>query len=212
MSIDLRQAIFYCVAILCASLQGISQENYYQGKFEQLDYLLPNPNSYRTGSGAPGKEYWQQRADYEIDVILDDRNQSITGSEKITYYNQSHDELNYLWLQLDQNVRAKGSDSFTANPNNQEFEYYAKRFGLEEVKYQLGVVSKKNWDKYIDDLRALRGNDRVWILFSHVHKKSGVDEEKFFLFVLNSMGTQVESFKRTGASVYLYELPSNSTQ
>ena len=121
------------------------------------------------------------------------------------------EEVRPVMTYLSQHFR-KGDRLYLYHSSRQAFEYYAKRFGLEEVKYQLGVVSKKNWDKYIDDLRALRGNDRVWILFSHVHKKSGVDEEKFFLFVLNSMGTQVESFKRTGASVYLYELPSNSTQ
>ncbi|MBP7644815.1 MAG: M1 family metallopeptidase, partial [Saprospiraceae bacterium] len=83
-----------------------------QGKFEQLGSALPTPNSYRTASGAPGHEYWQQRADYNIKVTLDDSNQSITGSETITYFNNSPDVLTYLWLQLDQNRRAKDSDSY----------------------------------------------------------------------------------------------------
>ncbi|MFZ1791670.1 MAG: M1 family metallopeptidase [Saprospiraceae bacterium] len=83
-----------------------------QGKFEQLGSTLPTPNSYRTASGAPGHEYWQQRADYNIKVTLDDSNQSITGSETITYFNNSPDVLTYLWLQLDQNRRAKDSDSY----------------------------------------------------------------------------------------------------
>ncbi|MBK8632366.1 MAG: M1 family metallopeptidase [Saprospiraceae bacterium] len=83
-----------------------------QGKFEQLGSTLPTPNSYRTASGAPGHEYWQQRADYNIKVSLDDSNQSITGSETITYFNNSPDVLTYLWLQLDQNRRAKDSDSY----------------------------------------------------------------------------------------------------
>lgn len=82
-----------------------------EGKFEQLGTMLPTPNSYRTASGAPGKEYWQQRADYKIKVTLNDENQSITGEETITYYNQSPDKLSYLWLQLDQNMRAQGSDA-----------------------------------------------------------------------------------------------------
>ena len=83
-----------------------------QGKFEQLGSALPTPNSYRTASGAPGHEYWQQRADYNIKVSLDDSNQSVTGSETITYFNNSPDVLTYLWLQLDQNRRAKDSDSY----------------------------------------------------------------------------------------------------
>ncbi|MDH4361136.1 MAG: hypothetical protein OEW33_10440, partial [Nitrospirota bacterium] len=90
------------------------------------------------------------------------------------------------------------------------FEYYAKRLGLEKVAYRQGVASKRNWDNYINDLRALEGSDRVWVLFSHVHKNHGVDEEKFFLHVLDGMGKQIDSFKRTGASLYLYDLQSNS--
>jgi hypothetical protein len=69
---------------------------------------LPTPNSYRTASGSPGKDYWQQRADYDIKVELDDINRKITGSETITYFNNSPDELTYIWLQLDQNLFEKG--------------------------------------------------------------------------------------------------------
>jgi len=82
-----------------------------QEKFEQLGTDLPTPTSYRTASGAPGHEYYQQKADYEIDVRLDDNKQTITGSETITYTNNSPDALEYLWLQLDQNMRAKDSDT-----------------------------------------------------------------------------------------------------
>ena len=80
-----------------------------QGKFEQLD--LPTPNEYRSGSGAPGYQYWQQRADYDIAVTLNDQQQSVRGSEKITYYNNSPDPLTYLWVQLDQNIRASDSNT-----------------------------------------------------------------------------------------------------
>jgi hypothetical protein len=79
----------------------------WQGKFEQLDQQLPTPNEYRSGSGAPGPKYWQQKADYVISVELNDDNQSITGSETITYHNNSPDVLRYLWLQLDQNKLAE---------------------------------------------------------------------------------------------------------
>ncbi|RDV13274.1 M1 family peptidase [Pontibacter diazotrophicus] len=73
-------------------------------KFGQLGQELPTPNTYRTASGAPGHQYWQQRADYTIKVELDDKNQSLTGSETITYTNNSPDVLGYLWVQLDQNI------------------------------------------------------------------------------------------------------------
>jgi hypothetical protein len=72
-------------------------------KFEQLGTILPTPNEYRTASGAPGPKYWQQRADYDIKCTLDEANTKLTGTETITYYNNSPDPLTYLWLQLDEN-------------------------------------------------------------------------------------------------------------
>ncbi|HEY9487781.1 MAG TPA: M1 family peptidase, partial [Chryseosolibacter sp.] len=82
------------------------EQSKWEGKFEQLDALLPTPNAYRTGSGAPGSSYWQQRADYVIDVELNDKTQQITGYETITYYNNAPQTLRFLWLQLDQNIFA----------------------------------------------------------------------------------------------------------
>lgn len=76
------------------------------GKFEQLDHMLPTPNVYRTGSGAPGAAYWQQRADYVIDVTVNDKTQELTGHETITYHNNAPEALRFLWMQLDQNIRA----------------------------------------------------------------------------------------------------------
>ncbi|MGI8600554.1 MAG: M1 family metallopeptidase [Chitinophagaceae bacterium] len=72
-------------------------------KFEQLGTILPTPNEYRTASGAPGPKYWQQRADYNIKCELDEKNMRLTGSETITYFNNSPDILRYLWFQLDEN-------------------------------------------------------------------------------------------------------------
>ncbi|MFN4145975.1 MAG: M1 family metallopeptidase, partial [Runella sp.] len=95
---------------LCSSLcTALGQTYHANDRFEQLGTTLPTPNSYRTASGAPGKEYWQQRADYDIKVELDEANDKIVGSEVITYFNNSPDALPYLWLQLDQNLFAKNS-------------------------------------------------------------------------------------------------------
>jgi len=79
--------------------------------FADLDEALQTPNDCRTASGAPGHRYWQQRADYVIDVLLDDERQQIMATEKITYSNQSPDELKYLWLQLDGNLMMQQSGS-----------------------------------------------------------------------------------------------------
>jgi hypothetical protein len=78
-------------------------------KFRQLAEVLPTPNDYRTASGAPGHRYWQQQANYDIDVRLNDQTQQLTGRETITYTNNSPDTLNYLWLQLDGNMRSPQS-------------------------------------------------------------------------------------------------------
>ncbi len=100
-------AIFFMLAAVRVCGQAQTESKGWQGKFEQLDQLLPTPNEYRSSSGSPGPKYWQQRADYFIQAELDDNTQRITGSEKITYYNNSPDVLTYLWLQLDQNIFAK---------------------------------------------------------------------------------------------------------
>ncbi len=86
-------------------------ENTNQNKFRQLGTELPTPNSFRTASGAPGPNYYQQKASYNIQITLDDDKHTITGEESITYTNNSSDPLRYVWVQLDQNMRAKDSDS-----------------------------------------------------------------------------------------------------
>lgn len=118
-------------------------------KFRQLDEILPTPNESRIASGAPGPKYWQQRADYVIEVVLDDEKQKITGSELITYHNNSPHELSYLWLQLDQNRFAKDSDGFLAEAapyDFEEFSYdsYARLLEIEKFKGGTHIVSVKN--------------------------------------------------------------------
>ena len=88
-----------------------AQENVNNNPFKQLGSELPTANTYRTASGAPGHEYWQQRADYKMKITLNDEERRVYGEETITFHNNSPDELSYLWLQLDQNVRSKDSDS-----------------------------------------------------------------------------------------------------
>jgi len=105
------------LAVIC-SLPAFSQEAKKKekghedvNKFRQMYDLLATPNMYRTASGAPGPEYYQQRADYKIDVELDDKNTKLYGTETITYYNNAKEPLEYLWLQLDQNQNSRTSKS-----------------------------------------------------------------------------------------------------
>ncbi len=97
---------------LVLAVNAFSQQKKHTNKFEQLWFELRSPNDYRSASGAPGPFYWQNTADYDIAITLDDEKASITGEETITYTNNSPDPLSYLWLQLDQNVRAKDSESY----------------------------------------------------------------------------------------------------
>lgn len=95
-----------------ASAQGIQQtKGDFQDKFRQLDEVLPTPNVYRTASGAPGYAYWQQEADYRIDISLDETKRRLSGTETITYKNNSPDSLRYMWMQLDQNIFKEDSMS-----------------------------------------------------------------------------------------------------
>jgi len=91
-----------------------------QNKFRQMKDLLATPNETRTASGAPGHAYTQQQVDYVMNIRLDENTNQIFGDEKITYHNNSRDHLEYLWLQLDQNMRAK--DSKTPDAKSESFE------------------------------------------------------------------------------------------
>ncbi|MBK9453899.1 MAG: M1 family metallopeptidase [Bacteroidetes bacterium] len=95
------------MAMVCAEAQVFND----MSKFKQLQQELPTPNAYRTASGAPGHEYYQQKADYAIEVEIDDDKQILRGVETITYWNNSPDPLTYLWLQLDQNLYSRESET-----------------------------------------------------------------------------------------------------
>ena len=78
-------------------------------KFKQMYDLLATPNMYRTASGAPGPEYYQQKADYKINIELDDKNTKLYGQETVTYTNNAKESLDYMWMQLDQNQQSRKS-------------------------------------------------------------------------------------------------------
>ena len=95
--------------ILCVI--SINNSSFSQQKFAQIENLIPTPNEYRNAAGAPGHNYYQQQADYKMELVLEDNNQILRGIETITYTNNSPDALSYLWLQLDQNLFSKSSDT-----------------------------------------------------------------------------------------------------
>ncbi len=104
-------ALLCCCFVSALQAQTDTEKFSQEDKFRQLEEILPTPNTSRTGSGAPGHQYWQQKVDYEIDIRLDDEQQHLYGKEKISYTNNSKDKLKYLWLQLDANIHAPDSDA-----------------------------------------------------------------------------------------------------
>ncbi|MFV8464613.1 M1 family metallopeptidase [Flavobacterium sp. LB1P62] len=110
---------------------------YDTNKFSQMYDLLATPNMFRTASGAPGPAYYQQQADYKIDVELDDKNAKLSGSETVTYYNNSPDSLEYLWVQLDQNQAEKNSQSPLAESEKMEQVLPAEKFTNRYLKQGL---------------------------------------------------------------------------
>jgi len=118
---------------LITPINLLSQDEKQQGhlntnKFRQLYDEFSSPNMFRTASGAPGPSYYQQRADYKINVELDDKNKRVYGDEVITYTNNSPETLSYLWLQLDQNVRKKDSPSLDINSDRIDLAYIPDTF------------------------------------------------------------------------------------
>jgi len=85
-----------------AQVQSTSIYNYTEA-FDPIFYTK-NGSPYRSASGKPGHAYWQNRADYTIKVSLDDQKDLVSGQVTLSYTNNSPDELNYLWFQLDQNL------------------------------------------------------------------------------------------------------------
>ena len=134
-----------------AFAQHVPADRLPHSKFRQLEQELPTPNSYRNAAGAPGHAYYQNRADYDIQLTLDEKTHRITGTEWITYRNNSPDALTYLWVQLDQNMMkpgsmtdqsSKGSLPSSITPEQVQDRYidkYEGGFNVTEVKSSNGA-------------------------------------------------------------------------
>ena len=103
-----------------------------ENPFRQLTDLFATPNKYHNASGAPGVDYYQQKVDYSMNIELDDEKKKLYGEQTITYYNNSPDDLEYLWIQLDQNIRKKDAPALEKNESKfqliQQTETFASNF------------------------------------------------------------------------------------
>ena len=145
---NLSILLLFLTSLVCA------QDNLNNSKFKQLYEELPTPNVYRTASGAPGHEYYQQKADYEINVELDEEKNILKGNEIITYTNNSPDVLNYLWIQLDQNVRAKNSHGQLTSTNsmNNKMSFRNIKRMHDRMDFDGGFKLEEVRDTYNNDL------------------------------------------------------------
>ncbi|WP_344789212.1 M1 family metallopeptidase [Postechiella marina] len=155
----MKKIAYYFLSIALISNSAFAQEenaspqkgHQNTNKFRQLYDEFATPNMYRNASGAPGASYYQQKADYKMDIVLDDENAKLSGFETITYTNNSPDKLKYLWVQLDQNMRSKdsktplietGSVSQAMRPSTFVNDFTTKPFdggfNIEEVKDNSG--------------------------------------------------------------------------
>ena len=137
-----------------------AQTQPWQGKFEPIDNLIAPPNTYRTASGAPGRDYWQQRANYNIKATIDEKTNTLSGEETITYFNNSPDELSYLWLQLEQNVNKKENEDF-GSINNEVKDFITTRkmqFLTRAIDFPAGYSIKEIKDANNDNLKILINN------------------------------------------------------
>lgn len=134
------------------------------GKFQQLDSSIPTPTPQRNASGAPGSAYWQNRADYDINVVLDDLKRAISADATVTYHNASPDPLSYLWVQLDQNYFSHNADSRSV-PNTKR--------GVDPEKITYSALDRLlAYEKYDGDMKILKLTDSKGEPLSHTVVKT----------------------------------------
>jgi len=149
-----------------------AQNKPWQGKFESIDNLIAPPNAYRNASGAPTKAYWQQRADYNIKAVINENTNSLLGEETITYYNNSPDDLNYLWIQLEQNVNKKENEDFGTIKNRMKdsITTMQMQFLTRAINFPAGYSIKSVLDANGKNLKTMVNNTMMKVKLNTVLK------------------------------------------
>jgi hypothetical protein len=155
----MKKLLFILLFILTVTLpvagQTATQKAHYNNsKFKQLHEELPTPNNEHKASGAPGYEYSQQQVDYKMDIVLDEEKNRIYGEETITYHNNSKDNLEYLWLQLDQNMRAADSKTPDIQVNETNVLYTPSQFSKNFIENPFDGGFKIEYVKNMDGSNA----------------------------------------------------------
>ena len=147
--------LFFCCCLQLISIGFLfAQETDKSTKYNPQDFYLPsfNPttgNVFRSAKGIPGPMYWQNKADYLIHATLNEKDTSIRGDVSISYTNNSPDQLEYLWLQLDQNIFESSSRSVAATKYPGDY---------------FGVIGKVNGGYHIKDVAIIQDGKTYTVL------------------------------------------------
>ena len=141
-------AIGFCISAVAQDAPAKKTTNYSYVEAFAPNFYTKNGTETRSASGQPGAKYWQNRADYQINMSLNDKTNEFTGSETITYTNNSPDKLSFLWLMVDQNLFKKDSRGEAVIPvsgsrngsNGQNFEGGHK---IKSVKVIININGKE---------------------------------------------------------------------
>ena len=179
--------LFSAVAIFAFTTNVFAQESpkySYTEAFKPLFYPQSGTET-RSASGQPGHKYWQNSADYQLNVSLDENKNEITGTAEITYTNNSPDLLSFLWLQLDQNLFAKDSRGNALIPlsgsrNGAKGQDFDGGYRIKSVKYDGKDVKYTVTDTRMqidlpNDLKANGGVAKLKIEYSFLSPKYGSD-------------------------------------
>ncbi|UQB69712.1 M1 family metallopeptidase [Epilithonimonas zeae] len=151
--------LVFCSAVVSAQNIQNNPGSNHGNKFEQLGTILPTPNVYRTASGSAGHAYWQQRADYDIEAYLDEDKRNLKGSETITYYNNSPDDLDYLWLQLDENEQSSVKNADYAVSST-----LPKKVVIDKVKASELPVADNGYGVNLEKVTDVSGNPLNYVV------------------------------------------------
>ena len=197
--------IFSIFVLTAFFLSGQAEEKYNKksqfnnNKFKQLYEEFSSPNKFRTASGAPGPEYYQQKVDYNMEIELDEENDILYGKSLITYQNNSPDDLEYLWVQLDQNIRKNNSPSLDKNPSAMS--------ELKQIESFVDDLLLKPFDggfniEYVKDSNGKSLKNLVNNTMMLIHPKSPIKSGDKYIFSIKWNYSINNHVKKRGRSGY----------
>lgn len=175
------------IVALCIGFSSVTAQ---ESKYSYVDAFAPNfytknGNEFRSASGKPGPKYWQNRADYKLTTNLNEASNQISGSVELTYTNNSPDQMEFIWMYLDQNLFAKDSRGNAVVPisgsrngaKGEEFDGGQKIAKLlvdgKVAKYE--IVDTRMKVTLNSPLKANGGKIKVNIDFSFISPEYGSD-------------------------------------